>query len=197
MRDCPFVIHLIKDMIGYLTGQVKSVGKDHVLVVVDNLGYEVFVPSPTLDKVKVGEEQEFWTHEYLRENARELYGFPTREELGLFRDLMKVSGVGPKMALNVLSLGAGRVREAITKGDAGILGSVSGVGKKTAQKIVLELKGTIESTDYGLQSTEEVVDALRRLGYSQREAVDALRSVGDAETTEDKIKAALKILGKR
>lgn len=172
-------------------------GKDSAVVVIDNVGYEVFVSAPTLDHVKVGEEREFFTHEYLRENARELYGFPSREELGLFRDLMKVSGVGPKMALNVLSLGAGRVREAITKGDAGILGSVSGVGKKTAQKIVLELKGVLEMGDESSQSSEEVVDALRRLGYSQREAVEALRLVQDAETTEEKIKAALKILGKR
>lgn len=182
-------------MIGYLKGQVKSVGKDQVLVVIDNLGYEVFVSAPTLDKVKVGEEQEFWTHEYLRENARELYGFPTREELGLFRDLMKVSGVGPKMALNVLSLGAGRVREAITKGDAGMLGSVSGVGKKTAQKIVLELKGVLSDAN-AVSADMEAVDALRRLGYSQREASEALHGVA-GETVEEKIKAALKILGKR
>ena len=172
-------------------------GKDSAIVVIDNVGYEVFLSAPALEKVKVGEEQEFFTHEYLRETARELYGFPAKEELGLFRDLMKVSGVGPKMALNVLSLGAARVREAITKGDAGILGSVSGVGKKTAQKIVLELKGTIETGDVSSQSAEEVIDALRRLGYSQREASEALQHVGAAETTEEKIKSALKILGKR
>jgi len=182
-------------MIGYLKGQVKSIGKDHVLLVVDNLGYEVYVPSPTLEKAQPRQEREFWTHEYLRENARELYGFPTREELGLFRDLMRVSGVGPKSALNVLSLGAGRVREAITKGDAGILGSVSGVGKKTAQKIVLELKGVLSDPD-AVSADADAVDALRRLGYSQREASEALHGV-TGETVEEKIKSALKILGKR
>lgn len=182
-------------MIGYLKGQVKSVGKDHILAVVDNLGYEVFVPAPTLERVQAGETREFWTHEYLRENARELYGFPAREELGLFRDLMKVSGVGPKMALNVLSLGASRVRDAITKGDAGILGSISGVGKKTAQKIVLELKGVLSDMD-AVSADMEAVDALRRLGYSQREASEALHGVA-GETVEGKIKSALKILGKR
>ena len=166
------------------------------MVVIDNVGYEVFVPAPTLERVRLGEEQEFFTLEYLRETARELYGFPTREELGLFRDLMKVSGVGPKSALNVLSLGASRVRETITKGDAGILGSVSGVGKKTAQKIVLELKGVLTDSAQ-ISADEEAVDALRRLGYSQREASEALHHVGNAESTEDKIKSALKILGKR
>lgn len=183
-------------MIAYLKGQVKFKQKDSVVVVVDNLGYEVFMPSPALEHLKSGQEVEIFTHEYLRENARELYGFSTKEELGLFRDLMKVSGVGPKMALNVLSLGAGRVRDAITKGDAGFLGSVSGVGKKTAQKIVLELKGVL--TEDGVTNMDdEAVDALRRLGYSQREAREALQSVGEAESTEDKIKAALKVLGKR
>lgn len=182
-------------MIGYLNGQVKSVGKDHVLIVVDNLGYEVFVSAPALEKIRPGQEQEFWTHEYLRENARELYGFPIKEDLGLFRDLMKVSGVGPKMALNVLSLGSGRVREAISKGDAGLLASVSGVGKKTAQKIVLELKGVLSDMDT-VSADTEAVDALRRLGYSQREASEAL-SGATGETVEEKIKAALKILGKR
>ena len=110
---------------------------------------------------------------------------------------MRVSGVGPRMGLHVLSLGAERVCDAITRGDAGLLSTVSGVGKKTAQKIVLELKGTIESSVHGSQFTDEAVDALRRLGYSQREAREALQSVGEAETTEEKIKAALKILGKR
>lgn len=182
-------------MIGYLKGQVRAIGKDQILLVVNNLGYEVFAPAPTLEKVQPGQEREFWTHEYLRETARELYGFPTREELGLFRDLMKVSGVGPKSALNVLSLGAERVREAITKGDAGILGSVSGVGKKTAQKIVLELKGVLSDMESASADTE-AVDALRRLGYSQREASEALHGI-EGETVEEKIKTALKILGKR
>lgn len=182
-------------MIGYLQGQVKSAGKDHVLVVVGNLGYEVFVSVPTLEKVKTGEEREFWTHEYLRENTRELYGFSMREELTLFHDLMKVSGVGPKSALNVMSLGATKIREAINKGDAGILGSVSGVGKKTAQKIVLELKGVLSDASV-VSADAEAVDALRRLGYSQREASDALHGI-TGETVEEKIKTALKILGKR
>ena len=182
-------------MIGYLKGQIKLKYKDTVLVVVDNLGYEVFVPAPALEKARVGEEQEWFTHEYLRENARELYGFPSREELALFRDLLKVSGVGPKMALNVLSLGEERVRAAITAGDASLLASVSGVGKKTAQKIVLELKGILSEAD-GMAAHEEALDALKRIGYSLREAQEALRHA-TGETVEEHIKSALKILGKR
>ncbi len=182
-------------MIAYLKGTIQSKGKDSVVVVVDNIGYEVSAPSPVLEKLHLGEECELFTHEYLRENSRELYGFSSRDELALFHDLMKVSGVGPKSALNVMSLGAARIRDAISKGDAGILGSVSGVGKKTAQKIVLELKGVL--TDAGAVSADmEAVDALRRLGYSQREASEALYGI-EGETVEEKIKTALKILGKR
>lgn len=182
-------------MIGYLKGTILSKSKDSVIVVIDNIGYEVSAPVPVLEKLQVGEEQELFTHEYLRENARELYGFSTRNELQLFHDLMKVSGVGPKSALNVMSLGATRIREAITKGDAGILASVSGVGRKTAQKIVLELKGVLSDPDV-VSADADAVDALRRLGYSQREAADALAGI-TGETVEEKIKSALKILGKR
>lgn len=185
-------------MISYLKGQVQFLQKDGVVVVIDNLGYEVFLPAPALERLKIGQEVELHTHEYIRDDSRELFGFLTRDEHALFDDLMKVSGVGPRMGLHVLSLGAERVRKAINGGDAGLLSTVSGVGKKTAQKIVLELKGVLaESSDISSQSSEEVVDALRRLGYSQREAREALQSVGEAESTEDKIKATLKILGKR
>ncbi len=182
-------------MISYLKGTILSKAKDTVIVVIDNIGYEVSAPAPVLEKLHVGEERELFTHEYIRETSRELYGFATREELRLFHDLMKVSGVGPKSALNVMSLGAAKIRDAINKGDAGILGSVSGVGKKTAQKIVLELKGVLSDPD-AVSADADAVDALRRLGYSQREASEALHGV-TGETVEEKIKSALKILGKR
>ena len=182
-------------MIAYLKGMIYSKGKDSVVVLVDNIGYEVSAPAPVLEMLRVGQEQELFTHEYLRENTRELYGFSTRDELRLFHDLMKVSGVGPKSALNVMSLGAAQIRDAINKGDAGILGSVSGVGKKTAQKIVLELKGVLSDAN-APSADADAVDALRRLGYSQREAADALHGIV-GETVEEKIKAALKVLGKR
>jgi len=182
-------------MISYLKGTILSKGKDAVIVVIDNIGYEVSAPAPVLEKLQVGQERELFTHEYLRENTRELYGFSTRDELQLFHDLMKVSGVGPKSALNVMSLGAAKIRDAINKGDAGVLGSVSGVGKKTAQKIVLELKGVLTDPD-AVSADADAVDALRRLGYSAREASEALDGVA-GETVEEKIKTALKILGKR
>lgn len=184
-------------MISYLKGKVQFKQADSLIVIVEDVGYEVFAPVPMLNSIKVGDTLEVFTHEYMRENARELYGFPDQAELCLFRDLMKVSGVGPRMALNVLSLGSDKVREAISKGDPGFIATVSGVGKKTAQKIVLELKGTLVETG-GLSSVDEdVIQALQRLGYTMREAREAVQSVEQAEGTEDKLKSALKVLGKR
>lgn len=184
-------------MISYLKGTIQFRQKNSVIVVVGNVGYDVFLPVPALNKIKIGVEQEFFTHEYLRENSRELYGFPDQAELRLFLDLIKVSGVGPRMALNVLSLGYEKVRDAISKGDAGLITTVSGVGKKTAQKIVLELKGVLTDLGEFNNVDEDVMQALQRLGYTQREAREAVQSVEEAEGTEDKLKAALKVLGKR
>ncbi|MDP3244469.1 MAG: Holliday junction branch migration protein RuvA [bacterium] len=184
-------------MISFVKGAVQWKNETSVVVTTNGVGFEVFLSKPALEKVKIGEEREFFTHEYLRENSRELYGFLTRDELSLFFELLKVSSVGPKTALNVMSLGAGRVQGAINKGDAAIISSVSGVGKKTAQKIILELKGVL--ADAGLIFEEsEALEALRSLGYSQSEAMEALKKIGDGDkTVEEKIRAALKILGKR
>ena len=182
-------------MISYLKGTIQWKNDNSVVVLNNDIGYEIFTPKPSLERLKIGEEKEFFCHEYLREDSRDLYGFLVKEELSLFFDLRKVSGVGPKTALNVLSLGASRVQGAIAKGDVDFLASVPGVGKKTAQKIVLELKGVL--IEVGLVTEEtEALDVLVSLGYSRREAQDAVKSVSSAVTAEDKIKTALKILGK-
>lgn len=182
-------------MISYLKGAIGWKNENSVVVIINNIGYQVFLSKPFLENLKIGQEKEFFTHEYLREDARELYGFASRKELVLFLELLKVSGVGPRMALNILSLGSERVRTAVMKGDLAILSSISGVGKKTAQKIILELKGTLSEGD-GASFDSDAVDALCQLGYSQREAFEALRKVEGAESTEEKIRAALKILGR-
>jgi Holliday junction DNA helicase RuvA len=182
-------------MIAYLKGKILWKQQDSAIVKVDGLGYELFLPKTLLEEVKVGEEREFFTYEYFREESRELYGFLNLEELTLFSELLRVSGVGPRIALNVLSLGETKVKEAITKGNVAFLSSVSGVGKKTAQKIILELKGVL-TEDKITKIDEEAVEALRQLGYTHREALEALRKIEGVETTEEKIKAALKILGR-
>lgn len=182
-------------MIAYLKGIILSRAKDHIVLLVDHVGYEIFLPITALETIHISEERELFIHDHIREDARDLFGFLELNDLNLFEDLIRVSGVGPKMAMNVLSLGVTRVRSSITQGDVGTLSSVSGVGKKTAQKIVLELKGVL--SDNGITSEDtEVIDALRRLGYSQGEARDALKMTTSGTTSEAKIKEALKILGK-
>lgn len=180
-------------MIAYLKGKIIAKLDVAAIVDVQDLGFEVFLPKPLLDRLREGDTVMLWTHEYLREDARELYGFGGAEELRFFRRLIGISGVGPRTALHILGTGPlPRVRKAISDGDVGFLTSVSGVGKKTAQKVILEMRGALGEEGGG----EDVIDALVSLGYSRSEAREAVQRVpgGDAE---EQIRAALKILGKK
>ncbi len=168
-----------------------------MVLVVQDVGYRIFVPAPTLECIHVGDDREFYTHEHVREDARDLYGFETPAEFGLFLKLIKVSGVGPKMALNIMSLGADKVGDAITRGDVTVLSSLSGVGAKTAQKIILDLKGTLAELVTVSSGDIDLLDALKSLGYSQREAQDALSKIAPTEKTDDRLRAALKLLGRQ
>lgn len=179
-------------MIASISGTILTKGKDFAVVENHGIGYKIYIPGPILDALSVGATATLHTHDHIREDAHDLFGFTENTDLALFEKLISVSGVGPKMAMTVLSLGANRVRDAIAKGDVGILTSASGVGKKTAQKIVLDLKGILSEQGIAPADTD-AVDALRRLGYSATEARDALAMVA-GETPEEKIKAALKIL---
>lgn len=184
-------------MIAYIKGKILQKGAGSVVLVVQNVGYRIFVPAPALDGIHAGDDREFYTHEHVREDARDLYGFETTAEFGLFLKLIKVSGVGPKMALNIMSLGAGKVGDAITRGDVSVLSSISGVGTKTAQKIILDLKGTLAESAPVSSGDMDLLDALKSLGYSGREAQDALSKIAPAEKTEDRLREALKLLGKK
>ncbi|MDZ4284431.1 MAG: Holliday junction branch migration protein RuvA, partial [Patescibacteria group bacterium] len=145
-------------------------------------------------------EVSLWTHLVVRDDALELFGFRERDELSLFERLISVSGIGPKSALAILDLApVETLRSAIARGDTSYLTKVSGIGKKTAQKIVLELRDSLASAreadsageDYG-----DVIDALTTLGYSAREAREALKKMPPSTAdTSERIKAALKTLG--
>lgn len=184
-------------MISYLKGKIIYKGDHFAILETGGVGYKVFLPEPYLLKYKTGEMVEIFTHEYTREDSRELYGFDTVEELGFFWQLIDVSGVGPKMAHRLISAyKLEKLEKAISDGDLGILGTIPGVGKKTAQKIILELKGKLV-TGKSAPGDNEIVDALVRLGYSRNEAQEAVGKIGEeVEGAENKIKAALKNLGK-
>ncbi len=184
-------------MISYLKGKIIYKGDNFVILEVSGIGYQIFVSEGFLTKNKIGDSREIFVHEYLREDSRELYGFGTAEELKFFWQLIDIPGVGPKMAHKLISAyKLEKLEKAISEGDLGILSTIPGVGRKTAQKIVLELKGKL-IIGKSFSGDSEIVDALVRLGYSKSEAQEAVGKIGeDIEGTENKIKAALKILGK-
>jgi len=183
-------------MIITVAGKVTHKGDEFAVVETGGVGYQVFLNAAALARLGVGGKVQLWTHEYLREDARELYGFLSRQELALFDKLLNVSGVGPKMALHVLALGSvAEIEKCIEKGDVDTLSRVPRVGRKTAQKIVLELKGKL--VEAGPAESDEVLAALTNLGYSRDQARAAIERIGDKEkTVEGRLRAALRELGR-
>jgi Holliday junction DNA helicase RuvA len=180
-------------MIAWISGNVLRKGGNWLIIESGGLGYRVFAAAAVTLSAKVGESLGLWTHEQQREDGREFYGFSTPDELEFFWKLITVSGVGPKMGLTIVGASnIAAVKKWIDDGNVAALSEIHGVGKKTAQKIVLELKGKLADPDAG---GDEAVDALTSLGYSREEARAALAGIDG--TPEEKIKAALKRLGKR
>lgn len=196
---------IIKTMISKITGKITHSDINFVVIDVGGVGYKVFVCEETLDQIrKIGNETEkdinLWTHLAVRENSMDLYGFETKENLELFEMLISVSGIGPKSGLNILNIASpDSLRSAVISGDTQYLTKVSGIGKKNAQKIILELKDKLGEAETGgfekIKEETEAVEALKSLGYSSRESREALRQVQEAGTTQEKIREALKILG--
>jgi Holliday junction DNA helicase RuvA len=165
----------------------------------NGVGYKINMATDALSKLKKEDETLFWTHTHVREDILDLYGFLNRVELEFFEMLLNVSGIGPKGALAVLSVASiETLRRAIGSGDISYLTKISGIGKKTAEKIVIELRDKIgEEKGTSLQGELDALEALKSLGYSQNEAREALKKVTPDTTTNLKIKEALKILGTR
>lgn len=179
-------------MFAFIEGKIEYLEADAVTVSVGGLGYRLFTPrAPGC----VDETVRLHVAEVIREDRFDLYGFQTRDELAMFHRLIAIDGVGPKMALKILSAGTiDTLLRTMQSGDVGFFTSISGVGKKTAQKIVLELKGVLIG-DAAMEGSD-VESALRSLGYSRSDLEHVLGNL-TAETTEEKIKQALKMLGRR
>ncbi len=194
-------------MIASLTGKLEAVNTDSIVVNVNGVGFLVYLPGSALSVVgAVGSDIRIYTHLHVREDILSLYGFLTPEDLRLFETLITVSGIGPKLGLAMLSgMTAGQLTMAIAAGDANALKQIPGIGKKTSERIVLELKDKIETeilTMPAARATEtnnDVIAALVSLGYSVTEAARAASAIpADKEMSlQEKIKLALQYFGTR
>ena len=186
-------------MIAYIKGTVLSKEEKYLIILVSGIGYKISSSFEVINKSKIDSEIELWIHHHLREDSSDLYGFEKKEDKEFFNLLLGISGIGPKSALNILNVATiSDLKKAVSTSDTSHLIKVSGLGKKMAEKIVLELKGKFSDDEtVSLKSEVEAIEALKALGYSQKESRDALRSIPDSlRTPEERIKAALKLLGK-
>jgi Holliday junction DNA helicase RuvA len=189
-------------MIAGLQGKLQTIASNWAVVNVGGISFQVYMPTSTLSTLgAVGEEVELYTHFQLREDGATLYGFATAEELALFQTVTAVSGVGPKLALAMLSaMSAEKLAMAIGSGSTELLAEVPGVGKKVASRLVLELKGKVAGGLAPAELAEEnadVLTALTSLGYSVREASRAIATLPQDEklSLEEKVKLALQYFG--
>ena len=200
-------------MYAYIKGTVAAVTADGAIIDNQGIGYRVYMPGSSLEELSVGDERKVYTHFSVREDAMQLFGFLTEDDLSLFRLLIGVNGVGPKGALGILSvMNPDDLRFAILSEDAAGLSKAPGIGKKTAQKVILELKDKIDLSDAfekkaarteaaikdaGGSDQSDAILALTALGYSSTEAMRAVRKAAETDPeagTEKLIKMALKTL---
>jgi len=192
-------------MIGFLKGSIEHLDRPFVLVDVNGVGYRVLVADSVYSKLSKGNKIKLFTFTYVREDEFSLFGFLEIEDLKLFENLIKVSGIGPKTALNIFSFGERKdIIEAIIKGDYSFFTSVPRLGTKNAQKIVIELKNKmgsdseIDLSGKDLLENAEVLQALKNFGFSITEAQKAIREIKTKGLSLDaKIKLALKNLGRK
>ena len=206
-------------MIGFVRGTIDSVSENYVLLENNGIGYEIFVPASELEQLPhAGEEVRLYTYLHVREDAMQLYGFLTRDACDFFKKLITVSGVGPKAGLSILStMDVDALRFAILAEDAKAISKSPGIGKKIAEKIILELRDKVDSDDFlssggvpdsvpvggsaaaaaSTDAAKDAIEALVALGYSSSDAMRAVKSVvalNDDLDTESILKNALKTI---
>ncbi len=188
-------------MIGFLSGKIISIKPTQLLLDVNGVGYQVFISISTFEKINESSNVSLHIHTIVREDAINLYGFYSVEEKQMFELLISISGIGPKVALSILSgISVDDLSDAIIKGDVGRLVSIPGVGRKTAERIVLELKSKVSDfeteftsrTDYSIR--QQAISALVTLGYNQKNSEKVVRdllSVNPNLSLEEIIKKSL------
>lgn len=192
-------------MIAMISGPIAASGSDYVIVDAHGVGYMVFIPKPLLARLNDGDQVTLYTNLIVREDSMTLYGFESWAQRLLFDQLLAVSGIGPKVAMNLLSsLSPDDLRAALASGDVVRLSKVPGIGRKTAERMVLELKGKIDPRGILAGSTgatsgrdSDVIDVLMGLGYSAAEANAAVASIPASapDSIDDRIRLALRYFG--
>ena len=190
-------------MIAHIKGQIAEKFNNSVIVDVHGVGYEITLTALDYDNVKLGDEIKFYTYHSIRENAEELYGFSSLAAKKLFELLISVQGIGPKAAIAILGLAQpDEVRNAIANADAAFVSKASGVGKKSAERVIVDLRDKVGIPSHygateivstpGKNEPDEALDALIALGFPLKEATAALEKVDKTLSVEERIKLALK-----
>lgn len=190
-------------MIVTLKGKVSEKLTESIILDVNGVGYGLLIPQETYNKISLGEELKIYVYEHIRENMYDLYGFSDLATKELFMKLINVNGVGPKVALNILSIGSvNGVRQAIASGNIKLIQTAPGIGKRMAERVLIELKdkvGLISSLDENslfigeeAAQQDEAVQALVVLGYSITDAIASLRLVDKNLSTKERVTLALK-----
>lgn len=184
-------------MIAYIDGKITHKEVDHLVIEIGDIGYEVFLAMNDLDKVTINTKICLYIYEYIREDVHQLYGFTSIEAKQFFIKLLQVNGVGPKVAISILSAATlDKLQQAIHSGNADLFKVVSGVGHKTAQRIIVDLRGKLDQSSKGMEKDSAYL-ALMRLGYSSTIAAKAVADVAPDVTDEkERIRQALKEVAK-
>lgn len=190
-------------MIAHIQGQIAEKFENSVIVDVHGVGYELIISAPDFEKINLNDEIKFYTYHSIRENSEELYGFSSLAAKKLFQMLISVQGVGPKAAIAILSLATPEeVRNAIANADSSFVSKASGVGKKTAERVIVDLSDKVGApSHYGAtevknakipEENDEALDALIALGFSLKDATLALEKVDPTLPTSERVRLALK-----
>ena len=185
-------------MIGFLQGTVKLVSPGKIILTTGGVGFNVFVPTSL--NVSKDQKIELYVHTHMREDNIALYGFENPNDLEIFELLLTVSGVGPKIALTMLSSSTNeKIKNAISESNLAFFASITGIGKKTAQKIILDLKSKIDKVEVNmenLQGNSDLIDSLKSLGFEKREISAVYSKIDSSLTLPEQVKSALKLLKK-
>lgn len=184
-------------MYSYLKGIIIEKSKESVILNVNNIGFEVFLPYYLLIKIKLKDKDEFWIDTVIKENDIKLYGFSSKQERYIFRLLRGVSGIGPKSALSIISQSAGcaKIINAVQEADVSFFQSIKGIGKKNSQKLIIELKskiGSLKELEIEREINEDLKQALLGLGFNSWEINEAIKGLNQSLPLEEQIRFVLR-----